>query len=105
MATMVETLRNVSTVVPTSTPSPVSRTIRPLGDRLRVEVVHDEGQWVAVEGFTGMFGEGDTREDAVADLGRGLIDLRRELSAHRDNLSPRLQNHLVAIEAVIGPAA
>lgn len=102
---VVETLRNVSTVVPTSSPPPISRTIRPLGDQLSIQIEFDEGQWVAVERYTGMFGEGDTRDDALADLARGLNGLRHELAMNRVNLAPRLQGQLAAIEAAIGPAA
>lgn len=104
MPTTVETLRNVSTVVPSSAPANVSLTIQPLGDRLRVTIVYEDDQWVAVEGYTGMFGEGDTKGEAVADLGRGLVGLREELAMHREDLTERLQDQFAALEAVIGPA-
>ncbi len=105
MPTIVETLRNISSIVPSNAPAPVNLTIQPLGDRLSVEIVFDEGQWVAVEGFTGMFGEGDTKDEAFADIVRGLFKLRAELAAHRDSLSARLRDRLAALEAVIGNAA
>lgn len=102
--TTIETLRNVSKVVPNSAPPPVSRTIQPLGQRLSVEVNYDEEQWVAVEAHTGMFGEGDTRTAALDDLTHGLFELRTELANHRESLAPRLRGELAAIEAYIGPA-
>jgi hypothetical protein len=51
-----------------------------------------------------MFGEGDTRHDALADLAQGLNVLRHELAMNRVNLAPRLQGQLAALEAAIGPA-
>jgi hypothetical protein len=102
MPTTTAELRNVSTVVSAAPATNV--TIQPLGHRVSVEIVYDEGQWVAVEGFTGMFGEGDTKSEAFTDLMRGLVDLRQELALHREALTPQLRDQLAAIEAVIGSA-
>lgn len=100
MPTTTAELRNVSTVASAAPATNV--TIQQLAPRLRVEITYDEGQWVAVENYTGMFGEGDTKDEAWADLVRGLFDLRKNLLANRDTLANRLQDQLAALEAFLG---
>ena len=101
MPTTTAELRNVSTVARAVPARNV--TIQPLAPGLRVEITYDEGQWVAVEPYTGMFGEGDTKDEAQADLVQGLDDLRKNLLANRDTLAGRLGGQLAVLEAYLGP--
>jgi hypothetical protein len=61
---------------------------------LTVEFVHEEGEFVALEPVTGMFGEGETEMDAFSDLLSALGEMRDQLTAEEDVLTVRLANRL-----------
>lgn len=66
--------------------------------RLSVFVSCYDGQYVAVEQDSGMFGEGDTVAEAVSDLVSSLQGLRAELREHRGGLSMNMARQLEALE-------
>lgn len=66
--------------------------VRP--DQLVVEIAHEEGEFVAVEPYTGMFGEGETEVDAIKDLLDGLRSLREVFTEKESVLSEALANRL-----------
>jgi hypothetical protein len=103
MLTINKTLENTTTVVdyPALQQAFVSA-IQPVG-QLTIRTVYDVEQWIAQEDLTGMFGEGDSPQEAMADLVGSLNDLRLELTAHVGVLSPRLHEQLSALQAVFGP--
>ena len=80
----------------------ISSSHRAFGPQLRFQIVFEEDQWVAVEQVTGTFGEGDSPDAAVDDLRQSLSQLRSELRAHADDLSPRLLYQLAALEGAFG---
>ena len=65
-----------------------------------VELV--EGVFVVGDDATGAYGEGDSREAAVAAYRETLAGLRRVLSARRGTLSPGLTRCLAVLEEVFG---
>ncbi len=69
-------------------------------DHLVFELAHEEGAFVAVEPYTGMFGEGDTEVDAVRDLLDGLTALRGLLTEKEGVLSEQLVNRLDFLRTV-----
>ncbi len=68
----------------------------------QVEIVWDEDQWVATEAATQIFGEGDTVAEANADLFASLSAYHQALAGERGKLSPRLEEHLMLLDAVLG---
>jgi hypothetical protein len=62
-----------------------------LGD-LAIAVHPEDGEWVAIESRTGMFGEGDSDIEALEDLLRSLYELRGDLAAEYPILSDRLRS-------------
>ena len=61
--------------------------------------LQESGQWVAVDGLVGDYGEGDTCADAVRDLVVSLFEHRDTLDKHRDSLHPVLLGELERLEA------
>lgn len=69
------------------------------GSGLQFSTVFDAGQWVAVDEPTGMYGEGDTDEEAARDLIGSLLSLRAALRGKR--LAPRLAADLAYLNRVL----
>lgn len=65
---------------------------------LHICVRRDHDSWIAVEGTTGMFGEGDDQESALNDLVQSLYALRDDLRADRSRLAEHLIAQLQALE-------
>lgn len=61
---------------------------------LAIAIHHDNGEWEAIEGKTGMFGEGDSELEALEDLLRSLYELRGDLASEYPILSDRLRAQL-----------
>lgn len=57
--------------------------------------------WVAYNSRVGLFGEGETRQLARADMVAAARQLRAELQDDRDSLGPLLVRHLRYLERVI----
>jgi hypothetical protein len=70
-------------------------------DLLRFAVVWEDGQWVATEPVTGMFGEGDSHQEAVRDLLVSLQELRAELEGHSGRLSDHLEQKLAFLKTAL----
>lgn len=49
---------------------------------------------VITESFTDIYGEGETLEEAIADLASSLVEYREMLTESREALSDRLAGHL-----------
>ena len=96
-----KTLSNSPQVHTGAAPAPDS-IVSPIGPKLRVEVAFEDDQWVAQEVMTAMFGEGDTKDAAIADLMQTLGSLYSELNGHQADLAPRLKTQLRALRAVFG---
>ena len=64
---------------------------------LTIEVRPEHGQYVALENVTGMFGEGDSADDALSNLVESLYDHKRDLEEHRPRLSEHLSTQLRAL--------
>lgn len=64
------------------------------------ELAFEEGEFLAVEPYTGMFGEGETEIDAVRDLLDGLKALRALLTEKREVLSEQLANRLDFLQSI-----
>ncbi len=65
---------------------------------LLIELHFQEGQYIAVEPRTGMFGEGDSSAEATRDVMDSLHAHRRDLAAHRGRLSRHLASQLTFLE-------
>lgn len=72
--------------------------VRP--DHLVFELAFEEGEFVAVEPYTGMFGEGATEIDAVRDLLDSLGSLRALLTEKQAVLSGQLSNRLDFLQSI-----
>ena len=68
---------------------------------LRGEVRWDEDQWVAVDPFTGMFGEGDSYARALASLYQTLTEHRDDLERHAERLAPECADQLQARRRIL----
>ena len=66
--------------------------------------LQESGQWVAVDGLVGDYGEGETCADAVQDLVVSLFEHRDILNKHRNNLHPVLLGELERLEASLKDA-
>jgi hypothetical protein len=64
---------------------------------LEIEIRSEGPQFVAVEYQTGMYGEGDTADEAYRDLIETLYEHQRDLAAHGPNLSQHLRAQLLAL--------
>lgn len=62
---------------------------------MEVEVVHENGQYLAGEDQTGAFGEGDTIEEALDDLESTLRAFRDDLAEHVNVLDPDMAARLI----------
>lgn len=78
--------------------SPSPRLTFALG-MLVLEVAWDDDQYVASEELTGLFGEGDTVDEALRDLIRSMSDLWRELMARRESLGHHMEQQLSTLSA------
>jgi hypothetical protein len=66
---------------------------------LVISIRDDEGEWLAVEHVTSMFGEGDYPDEAFGDLVRSLRELRGHLTRDDGLLTPELQEQLEVLRA------
>lgn len=66
---------------------------------LEIVVEWDADQYVAVEGLTNMFGEGDSPPEALEDLVLSLRELRDALAIDDGRLAPDLQEQLEVLRA------
>jgi hypothetical protein len=57
--------------------------------------------WIAHNSTVGLFGEGETRQIARADMVAGARELLAELRDDRDSLGPLMLRHLRYLERVI----
>jgi hypothetical protein len=58
-------------------------------------------EYVALEPVTGMYGEGDTAEEALADLLGTLATVWRDLRMQRDRLAPDLRADLEFLDRTL----
>ena len=65
-----------------------------------VQLVQEEGEWVATAPMSGIFGEGNTPSEAVEDLIAGLGGLRDSLGAEEAFLSDHLANRLAFLRSI-----
>lgn len=65
------------------------------------EIVADDDEFVASEPQTGMYGEGDSQEEAVVSLLQSLANLREELRSHGEELSPELRADLAFLNQIL----
>lgn len=65
---------------------------------LAFEVEEMDGEWLASDPQTGMYGEGDDPVDAAVTLLRSLATLYNDLSERRQQLSPELLADLAYLE-------
>lgn len=64
---------------------------------LQYGVIYDQDQWVATEEVTGMYGEGDTPDDAYHDLAASLRELRGHLEHYEAQLTNSLSSQLALL--------
>lgn len=65
---------------------------------LAIQVERIDGEYLASEPRTGMYGEGDTDREALIDLFRSMVALRDDLRAHQTRLAPELAADLAFLE-------
>ena len=65
---------------------------------LTISVEESDGEFIALDVRTGMYGEGDESFDAVLNLLRSLDVLRQELRDREGNLAPELAADLEYLE-------
>jgi hypothetical protein len=68
---------------------------------MTLTVDFEGGQWVVVEPFLGLFGEGDRLTEAVGDFWTSLQCLRSDLEGDEANLSDHLRRQLGYLRAVM----
>jgi hypothetical protein len=66
---------------------------------LMISVREEDGEWLAVEHVTSMFGEGDDPDEAFDDLVHSLRELRGHLTRDDGRLMPGLQEQLEVLRA------
>ena len=71
------------------------------GDYLVIEVEPVDGEFVATDSRTGMYGEGDTEQEALRSILASLENLRQELRADAGRLSPELEADLKYLDRVL----
>ena len=64
----------------------------------------EDGWWMALDGPTGMFGEGASREEALLDLVASIGTMLAELTADRERLSPEVMDDLRRFRAALAAA-
>lgn len=60
-----------------------------------------DGEYVAMDPQTGVYGEGDTEEGAIISLFSSLESQRQELRSHAGKLSPELKADLAYLERIL----
>jgi hypothetical protein len=69
---------------------------------LRVRLVYELGEWVALEDVTGLYGEGDSPRRAFNELLGALADLRHDLQLYSGHLADPFERQLGALNRTFG---
>jgi len=70
---------------------------------MRLTVERDSDGFVVSDDLTGVYGEGETRQAAIAAYREALVALRRVLTAREDTLSPDLMHRLEILRSIVPP--
>lgn len=70
---------------------------------MRLKVERDEGAFIVSDDLTGVYGEGETQAEAMAEYRAALSGLRSVLAAHEGELTPELQHRLSVLQSIVPP--